>query len=364
MRNTSTWLRNRTNDRPLHMKLFNNRLSGLRESIHRRRQEKTTRRDRFSDIEDTVEAVVQGTDARIRLVPGYRKKLQEAIYSSLEFSDFIVDGIPAAIEISRHSFISNPYVNAFFTNISDMQSVFSHSSEIHDFIEEHWSESPPECCSLLCMHMSEKTVTGMELSGTMLKRDVLQTAVNFSDHRVYSPAANEPGTREGLKQCLFGGLVNNALDRIMQLKLENHQLQSERSMLHARLRHLRQKAERAEQENGPVIETMKAVEETSHKLKKVEDALLSTSPASPQESLELVNSVLMRPDEFIQAREFPLRLTKMGIKIDARSTEPCNEINLTEVSIVNELPRVVTLATVPLDELLPDNNAPANQLFS
>lgn len=347
------------------MKLFfNNRLSGLRESIHRMRTAKTVRKDRYADIEDIIEEVVQGTDPRIRLVPGYRKKLEDAIRSSLEFSDSIVEQIPAAIEISRHGFATNPYVNAFFTNVSDMQQVFSHSSEIHDFLEEHWNESPAECCSLLCMNMSEKTVTGMALSGDVLKKDVLQVAVNFSDHRVYAPAASERGTREGLKQCLFGGLVNNALDHIMQLKLTNHQLQSERSMLHARLRHLRQKAERAEQAAAPVIPIMNAIEETSQKLKHVEDNLLGASPASPQESLELVNSVLRHPDEFVQTRELPLRLNKMGIKLDERSTEPANELNLTEVHITNELPRVITLATVPRDELVPGTDAAAGKLFS
>lgn len=347
------------------MKLFlHNRLSGLRESIHRMRQAKTEQRDRHSGLDALVEDVVQGTDPRIRLVPGYRKKLQDSIGSALEFTDYIVERIPRPIEISRRTFVSDPYVNAFFANIADMQAVFRRSSEIRDFLEDHWNEPPAQCCSLLCMHMSEKTVTGMELSGDMLRKDVLQKAVNFSDHRVYSPAASEPDTREGLKQCLFGGLVNNALDHIMQLKLENHRLQNERSMLHARLRHLRQKAERAEQEGGPVIEVMNAIEETSQKLKNVEDAMLRTNTASPQESLELVNEVFRQPDDFIQAREFQLRLNKMGIKIDASSSEPCNEIRLTEVTIVNELPRVVTLATVPRDELLPANDDAGNRLFS
>jgi len=109
---------------------------------------------------------------------------------------------------------------------------------------------------------------------------------------------------------------------------------------------------------------MNAIEETSKKLKNIEDAMLRTNPASPQESLELVNSVFKQPDEFIQARELQLRLNKMGIKIDASSSEPCNEIKLTEVRIVNELPRVVTLATVPREELLPGDDEAANKLFS
>jgi hypothetical protein len=41
----------------------------------------------------------------------------------------------------------------------------------------------------------------------------------------------------------------------------------------------------------------------------------------------------------------------MGIKIDANSSQPSNRLDLTEVIIGEELPRVVTLATFPRDEL-------------
>jgi hypothetical protein len=42
----------------------------------------------------------------------------------------------------------------------------------------------------------------------------------------------------------------------------------------------------------------------------------------------------------------------MGIKISDDSSQPANKLNLTEVTIGNELPRVVTLATFPRKELL------------
>ena len=112
-----------------------NRFTGLRDSIFRGRQEKALRRSRTTEVLNTVESVVDGTDSKIRLVPGYKKKLQNVIYPALEFSDDLVNQIPPPIEVSSSTFRSDPYVNAFFTNVADLRSIFRHSSEIQDYMD-------------------------------------------------------------------------------------------------------------------------------------------------------------------------------------------------------------------------------------
>ena len=74
-------------------------LSGLRDAIHHRMQEKESRQSRRTEILNTVERVVEGTDSRIRLVNNYNKKLQQAVVCSLEYTDDLIEQIPAAIEI-------------------------------------------------------------------------------------------------------------------------------------------------------------------------------------------------------------------------------------------------------------------------
>jgi hypothetical protein len=334
------------------MKHFlDDRFPGLRDAIQRNRQEKALRRSRTAAVLNTVESVVDGTDSKIRLVPGYKKKLQDIIQSSLEFADDLVNRIPEAIEVSGRTFVSDPYVNAFFTNITDLQSVFSHSSEIKDYLEEVHYENAG-CCALLCMRRTEKTVMGMELSGNMLKRDVRQVAVSFSDHRIYSPASCESDTREGLRNCLFQGLVTNALEHIMSLRLAGHRLQSKRQMLHAKLRRYQQKTSEVQQDAGTTAKIAQGIEETGLELRKTEEQMLETPLLTPQVVLEQVIKVFSRPEDFVQTRGFSLRLNKMGIKISDNSSEPANKLKLTEVSIGNELPRVITLATFPQQELL------------
>ena len=72
---------------------------------------------------------------------------------------------------------------------------------------------------------------------------------------------------------------------------------------------------------------------------------------TPQVLLGQVTRVFSNPNDFVRLRKFSLRLNKMGIKISDNSPRPCNSLNLTEVIIGNELPRVVTLATFPGKEL-------------
>ena len=312
-----------------------NKFPGLRD---------TFQRSRTAGVLNAVESVVDGTDSKIRLVPGYRKKLQGTIRDSLEYADDLVNQIPLAIEVSSSTFTSDPYVNAFFTNVTDLQSIFSHSSEVQDFMDA-FHDSNARCCALLCMRRTEKTVMGIELSGNMLKKDVMQTAVSFSDHRVYSPAPSETETRQGLKNCLFQGLVTNALERIVQLRFASHQLQNKRQMLDARLR-------RHKQQTREVNQDTRSIEETSLKLKKIEKEMLHAPLLTPQVMLEQVIDIFSKPDDFVQVRKFQLRLNKMGIKISDNSAQADNRLNLTEVIIGDNPPRVVTLAMFPKKELL------------
>ena len=335
------------------MKLFPDiSLSGLRGVLQQKQPWKAARQHRQADITATVERVVDVVDGRIRLISGYRKKLQHVIRTSLEYSNSLIDQVPGAIEISSRTFVSDPYVNAFFSNTRDVQTIFSRSSEVREFMEDYAYEEINQCCALLCMHRTEKTVLGVELVGDSLRKDVKQTAVNFTDHRIYSPAPTETQTRQGLKQCLFEGLVTNALERVVQLKLSSQRLQHERQILQSRLRHAQYLLER--QTDRPVnkAECMREIEETRLKLEKTEQDLRKIHIATPQVSLEQVIEVFSHPEKFVRMRKSMITLNKMGIKIDKSANQPSNTLDLMEVSIGEEQSRVVTLARFPRDEFL------------
>jgi len=344
--------------------LVSQMLSGTFMSVRRRFEVRESVRRESARVTETLERVVEDTDPAIRFVRGYKRKLHHAIAASLDYADQVVAEIPGAIEVSRKTFVADPYVNAFFVNVKDLQLVFSHSSEIREFMDVCSGYDISHCYALLCMRKSEKTVLGVELEGDVLRRDVRQTAVSFSDHRIYSPASTEADTRQGLRQCLFEGLKTHALGRIMQLKVENHRLQQERQVLNARLRHLQHQVRDAREQVPVDVGVAAEMEAIRQQLGKIERSLLNSRLVAPEESLNQVHTVFKRPDDFVRVRKTSLRLNKMCIRIDERSTQPSNKIDLTEVVIGDDLPRVVTLAKFPRDELLPPTEFLSQRIFS
>jgi len=344
--------------------LISTTLSSLRSAVHRRFEERQVWNTRSAQVLRAVEHAVDATDSRIRLVRGYRKKLQGVVGNALDFTDRLVGRIPGALEVSSRTFLADPYVNAFFVNATDLQEIFSHSSEVRDFMDDCLAEQTPYCYALLCMRRSEKTVLGMDLAGDVLKRDVRQVVVNFSDHRIYSPAPSESETRQGLRDCLFGGLISNALGRIMEQRLESHRLQTERHVLRLRYRQLQQATKQADRDSRDATGLQDQVQDTARRLGDIENRLMETHAATPQEALDTVIAVFSRPDRFVRMQHHWLRLNKMGIKLDRHSREPCNELHLTEVVIGGEPPRVVTLAKFPRAELLAPRDFLTMQVFS
>jgi hypothetical protein len=66
-----------------------------------------------------------------------------------------------------------------------------------------------------------------------------------------------------------------------------------------------------------------------------------------------VITVFKNPEDFVRLRKFSLRLNKMGILLGDEPGQPCNDIDLTEVTIGGGAPRIVTLARFPKSEIQP-----------
>jgi hypothetical protein len=105
--------------------------------------------------------------------------------------------------------------------------------------------------------------------------------------------------------------------------------------------------------------------ETCRQLERLEAELSKTPLATPQAAMEQVVTVFKNPEDFVQLSKFSLRLNKMGILIEETTPEqPCNEIDLTEVTIGDGSPRIVTLARFPKCEILPPSTQSKTGNFS
>lgn len=181
-------------------------------------------------IKRAIERAVDGTDPRLRALPGYRKKLRAAVVHAIDHVVAMVDSLPLPLELSRSDFTSNPELIAYFAS-------FTHAQEILDLdpVLNEWRAVPghtgENIVALLLMEQAERQTFGIALEDDMLHRDVAQTTVSFGGQRLVDPANTEQDARRLLKRRAFDHLLTLVLARIVAAHSERNELEHERYLL-------------------------------------------------------------------------------------------------------------------------------------
>ncbi len=304
-------------------------------------------------INEAIESVVDGIEPKMRYFPGYKKILNNGVSASLAYISNLVDTIPDPVIINSKTFGTDPQVQAYFVSIDSIQEIFSCNTELRVFFEIQENRKLDEVYALLCMNEAEKTVLGMELRGSVIQRDILQTALDFSEHKILSPASTEDEVRKDVKQCIFNGLITHALQQILTLKQQKQGLEIDRKILNSRLKTRRVQggglsrllASATESESSVDIEQQ--IIETEKKLQQ-----LPASWDAPRFYLEIIQNILIQPENFIRIKAKSFDVTNTGIVSSENSSLSVNTIHFNEILIANVLERVVTIVRYPRSEML------------
>lgn len=305
-------------------------------------------------LNDAIEHVVDGIEPKMRYFSGYKKMLAEGVATSLTYISNLVDTIPGPIIISSKTFTIDPQVNAYFATVTDIQEIFSDSTELRNFFDATENYNLGEACALLCMNETEKTVFGLELHEDIIQREVMQTALNFTEHKIMSPAASVAEVRTGIKQCIFDGLITHSLQQILELKQQKQGLETQLCILNSRLKARQSQTGGLSSLLGSATET-KLSEDIEQKISENEKELqkLPASQDALQYYLDIIKDTLSQPEDFIRMKEKSFNITKMGIVTNDDSSQSVNTIHFKEILIANVLERVIAIVCYPRSEMLP-----------
>lgn len=304
-------------------------------------------------LTEAIDRVIEGTDKKLRLVPGYQKKLQQEVATSLEYITQLVDQISGPMEVSRKNFISDPEVRAYFSTPDALQKIFSCGTELKTFFEQQENADTDVCCALLCANKEEKKIMGSALEGEFIQHDVIQTAISFFDYKVLSPAIDDSEVRSGIKKCIFDGLVTYALQHIANIKIERRDLVHQRRILHAQLR------SRQKSGNGLSVLLAEAHIESeqcsklAEELKQAETRLKNITGDRDVLTfyLEEIRKILAQPENFIQLNRACFHLNDMGIRLEGEAAQSVNAVCFSELEIANVMKRVVTIIRYNRNEI-------------
>jgi hypothetical protein len=334
--------------------MFQRIVSQLRQARDRRRAARAEAHARDRAVRLAIEHLVDAINPKLRAVSGYRKKLKPVVELSLAYCAQLVETLPVPVEVNARSWSTDPTVRAFFSSVDDLQQVYSRSHEVQDFFQKNVDQD--SCYALLSTLCHERSVLGMEMHGDVMRRDVRQTSVSFSDHRVVRPTLSLDALRRELEDRAFEVLVSYVLECITELVSSRNSLQEQRQLLDMQLRLAQVKRASltpllgGEGENAINIEALrKQQQETGAALERAR-ASLSTL----DDYIERISEVLGDPQSHLKVGRVSMRLSKMNIKLEGRAADDSgHSLDLTEVSLGEGLNRILLITRFPRDELLP-----------
>lgn len=254
---------------------------------------------RAADSPDLAAAVARAVDLvepRLRQISGFPDRYQHAAAHALAYARELAGRLPGPVHVSREAYASDPLVHALFATPAEIHTALCVSQSMRDYRRDH--PDAGDVYALICMRRGTKAMLGMELSGEVLRRDVPQQAVYFTDHTVADTGPSEARAREQIAWGLFDSLAKHVRLRVDARRRKKDALEQERDEWLVRL-HGADRARRGELETG--------LQQALHRL------------GALTESLELhrladdFDAVLGVPERYVYVERTRLTLDSMGL---------------------------------------------------
>jgi len=189
-------------------------------------------------IDMAIERAVEGTDPRLRALPGYARKLREPTIHAIDHVIDLVEAVHRALPRARVDTASHgadPRLGALFATSQNMFDTLARDQTLRDYLDGAPERRSQDITSLLICERQERHVLGMEVVNDQLRKDVAQVAVSFIAHRLLEPDTREAETRRHLKRRAYDSILTQALNQIMEMTRERADLSRQRALLSHKL---------------------------------------------------------------------------------------------------------------------------------
>lgn len=284
------------------------------------------------ELTETIARCVDQVEPRLRQAGGYPQRYADAVGRAWSYCRDLAARVPGPVEINRQAFARDPMVHALFSSPEGIVQALVKSRAVRE-----WHQAPEksrDVFALMGVRRWEKDVFGMEDQGGMLRRDVAQKAVYFSDHTFSNLGDSLPDTHDQLARQFLASLLARVKDRLEALRQNRLELERERDELRARLR------------SSPEKEAHQA---------RLQQTLSSLSEAVAALDLRAYadhfDAILLHPEQFLGLHPLSMSLDAMGIRQPQETPGPSHALNLWEMTCRDRRHWIVMLVHCRLDEL-------------
>ena len=304
-------------------------------------------------IERAIERVVDGTDPRLRALSSYRKKLAPAVESAIDFAVDLVESLPPPVELSGAQFSEDDSIRGLFASRQHLREVLGRSQVLREYIDRHKGAPPENLYALLGAERSERSMLGMDLQGDIVKRDVMQLVVSFSNHRFVCPADSQSEISLEAKRRAFDNLIEHSLQQMLSSRYKREDTSRRYNLLKSKLRAMEAAglgiAAIAERDQTEKIN----IRDLQDQIVQLEDELAHTevAPLTLDHYMDVIVETLSSPELCLQMAPVSLKLNHMGIKLEEDATGAAINLQMDELSLANGKRIIVLPVWIPLAEM-------------
>ena len=315
-----------------------------------RRATREAEQERAATIAEAIEEVIAGTEPKLRALSHYDRLLEPVIADALDYIAELIARLPPPIELSRRAWQRDPHVNAFFATGADLPLFLSRSKELQDFFQRRPSAS--QAFAILTLTRKERQVFGLSLQDEMVRRDVAQTSVGFTDPQLLYPSATEEEVRAEARHCALNLYIGLAKKRLTKRQGQREGLDHEHLILETRLKGLRAQARQGAADPADLQEKIAATE-ARLAANGEERAALGGFTSRLEAMLAEIHRILADPRNELKLAPSSLRVDRLGIKQEGGqgAGSPANDLSLLECT-TSTSQRVIALVRCSRDELL------------
>lgn len=277
-------------------------------------------------LEEALERAAMGVDPHVKQTRHWPHRYRASVGRALAQARRVAEGVPGPVTLDSAHWVGDPLVHALFASADEMRRLLSMNPVLRDFIAVHGGT---EVHVLLSMQREDKNVFGIEASGGILRRDVPQHVVWFTDHQFLAPATSEAEARENLLWTLFDRFLARLCVGIDRLKHERERLIQEKAQTQARLRG-------ATEARRPILE--RDLQDLLTRLGEIAQLL------EPDRLHDVFDTVLSHSEDCLYLERHAFRLDAMGV-IQGEGNGPT--IEFTDLVERYQAPRTVVMARCP-----------------
>jgi len=290
-------------------------------------------------VPEAMVARVTSLSPRLRLVSGYAKRLAPGIALASGVIRGIMAGFPPVRQADAQAWATDPCIRAFFGTADDIEHVFSCSSDLREFFSHTQAE---HVFAVLGMDMTERRTLGVALDGDVMRTDVPQTTVSFSDHRIRICAESEAALRAEIEGRLLDQLAIEGLALFASGQGRRDVLERNQALQKSRLRLLERQGAGLRSVVGAAAPDAAELAQLREQIEANDRELeaLGTQDGALERQLECLAQVLGEAATRFRVERRRLRLSRMNVVLPQDSSTPGDDIELLCAHVPGDPPLV------------------------